>query len=341
MTTEAESGTVPTVLGDIDIARLGSVLMHEHVFILSPEFAEYPEVTAWAEHTKVADAVGRLSAAKAAGVDTIVDLTVIGMGRSVSRLAHISRASGVSIVVATGLYTFDELPKLLQYQGPGTKLGGNEFMMEMFLKDIRIGIGDTGIRAAVLKCATDEPGVTPGVERVLRAVAQVNRETDTPISTHAHAGTERGIEQLDIFDSEGVEPSRVVIGHCGDTDNLTYLRTLADRGAYLGMDRFGTEGGHRISPQARIDTVAQLCKLGYSSQLVLSHDASCWMDWAPRERLSGTDMDMPTWHYGYVHTTVLPRLLERGVTSSQLEDMLVRNPRRILRRSDWAGSAMA
>src|SRR5947207_7779696 len=111
-------------------------------------------------------------------------------------------------------------------------------MVEMFVGRIERGITDTAVKAAILTCATDEPGVTPGVERVLRAVAQAHRRTGVPISTHTHAGTRRGLEQQRIFAEEGVDLSRVVIGHCGDTTDLDYLQELIGNGSYIGMDTF-------------------------------------------------------------------------------------------------------
>ncbi len=99
----------------------------------------------------------------------------------------------------------------------------------MFVRDITDGIADTGVKAGILKCATDEPGVTPGVERVLRAVAQAHRATGVPISTHTHARTRRGLEQQRIFAEEGVDLSRVVIGHSGDTTDLDYLEAVMAR----------------------------------------------------------------------------------------------------------------
>src|SRR5205085_5015482 len=119
-------------------------------------------------------------------------------------------------------------PFYFHFQGPGTELGGPEIMAEMFVRDITEGIANTGVKAAILKCATDRPGVTPGVERVLRAVAQAHRRTGVPISTHTDARTRRGLEQQRIFAEEGVDLSRVIIGHSGDTTDLDYLQELID-----------------------------------------------------------------------------------------------------------------
>ena len=316
---------VNTARGPIDAADLGVTLMHEHVFIMTTEIAQnYPE--AWGdEDSRVADAVRRLTELKAAGVDTIVDLTVVGLGRYIPRIARVAAEIELNIVVATGVYTYNDVPFRFHYTGPGTQLGGPEIMTEMFVRDIEHGIADTGIKAAILKCATDEPGVTAGVERVLRAVARAHRRTGVPISTHTHAGLRRGLEQQRIFADEGVDLSRVVIGHCGDSTDLDYLEELIAAGSYLGMDRFGID---LILPfEDRVNTVARLCELGHAGKMVLSHDANCYFDALPEELLP---LAAPNWHYLHIHHDVIPALKERGVTDGQLHTMLVDNPRKIL-----------
>ena len=298
--------------------------MHEHVFVLSPEIIDnYPEV--WGDEAKrEADAIARLTELKSRGVDTIVDLTVIGLGRYIPRIARIAAATDINIVVATGVYTYNDVPMYFHFSGPGTLLDGPETMTDMFVRDITDGIADTGVKAAILKCATDEPGVTPGVERVLRAVAQAHRQTGVPISTHTHAATRRGLEQQRIFTEEGVDLSRVVIGHSGDTTDLGYLEELIANGSYIGMDRFGLD--ILLSFEDRVDTVARMCERGHADKMVLSHDAACFMDWLPEELVP---VALPNWHYLHIHNDVLPALKERGVTDEQITTMLVDNPRKI------------
>jgi phosphotriesterase-related protein len=315
-----------TARGAIDTTDLGVTLMHEHVFILSPDItANYPEV--WGDEAKrEADAIKRLNELKSRGVDSIVDLTVIGMGRYIPRIGRIAAATDINIVVATGVYTYNDVPMYFHFTGPGGALGDNEPMLDMFVRDIEHGIADTGIKAAILKCATDEPGVTPGVERVLRAVAKAHRLTGVPISTHTHAATRRGLEQQRIFADEGVDLARVVIGHSGDTTDLDYLEELIGNGSYIGMDRFGVDVF--LPFEDRVNTVARMCERGHADKMVLSHDAACFMDWVPEELLPA----LPNWHYLHIHNDVIPALKQRGVTDEQLHTMLVDNPRRIFER---------
>lgn len=318
---------IQTVRGPLGTSSLGRTLMHEHVFVLSAEIMQnYPED--WGdEEQRVADAIGRLNELKAAGIDTIVDLTVTGLGRYIPRIQRIAEATELNIVVATGLYTYHDVPHYFHFRGPGTLLDGPEIMADMFVRDITKGIAGTGVKAAILKCATDEPGVTPGVERVLRAVAQAHRETGVPISTHTHAGTRRGLEQQRIFAEEGVDLSRVVIGHSGDTTDAGYLEELIDAGSYIGMDRFGIDV---ILPfEERVDIVARMCERGHAGKMVLSHDAACHNDWLDDDVLAQVT---PRWHYLHITQDVIPALKERGVTDDQLHQMLVENPRSIFER---------
>ena len=195
-------------------------------------------------------------------------------------------------------------------------------MTDLFVSDIRDGIADTGVKAGLLKCAIDEFGLTEGVERVMRAVAQAHVETGTPITVHTHAHDKTGLIATRVFAEEGVDMSKVVIGHSGDSTDLDYLKELADTGAILGMDRFGIDV---FSPfEDRVNTVAGMAAAGYAGQMVLAHDASCYSDFYAE---ANKEAALPNWHYTHIHDDVLPALRQRGVTEEQITTMLVDNPR--------------
>ncbi len=319
--------TVQTARGPVDSAALGTTLMHEHVFVLDREISEnFPED--WGgEEPRIADAAARMNELKSRGVDTIVDLTVLGLGRYIPRIQRIAERTELNIIVATGIYTYCDLPHYFSYRGPGTVLGGPELIADMFVRDIEQGIADTGVKAGILKCATDAPGLTPGVERILRATAQAHRRTGVPISTHTHARRRVGLDQQRVFREEGVDLSRVVIGHSGDTTDLDYLCELMSNGSTIGMDRFGIDS--ILSFEDRVSTVARLCELGHASQMVLSHDAACFNHWLPERQLPAM---LPRWHYLHIHNDVIPALRDAGVSQEQLDAMLIENPRRIFER---------
>nr|WP_079083378.1 phosphotriesterase [Streptomyces antibioticus] len=313
---------VETVKGGIPLDRLGVTLMHEHVFVLSTEIQENnPQL--WNEQDQIDSAVAKLNAAAERGVDTIVDLTVLGQGRYLPRIKKVAERVALNIVVATGVYTYNDEPMYFAFRGPGRVFEGPDPMVELFVRDITEGIGDTGVKAAVLKCATETEQLPEGVERVLRATAQAHRETGAPIQTHSNALVRNGLLQQKVFREEGVDLSRVVIGHSGDSDDLGYLRELLDAGSFLGMDRFGMEF---IAPlEQRVETVARLVRLGYASQLVLSHDCPCFLDYLTTDQ---RELVAPSWDYTHIHDDVLPALRKAEVSDEDLRTMLVDNPRR-------------
>ena len=320
--------TVETVGGPVDSADLGRTYMHEHVFVLTPDVQQnYPDE--WGdEQVRQDDAVAKLSALAASGVRTIVDPTVIGLGRYIPRIQEVAaRVPDLNIVVATGCYTYQDVPFFFHYRQAATRamLGKDELepMVPMFVGDITEGIAGTGVRAGMLKCSIDEPGLTPGVERVMRAVARAHLATGCPITVHTHPGTRQGLVVRRVMGEEGVEPDRVVLGHSGDTTDVDHLAELADAGFWLGMDRFGINVDTTF--EARADTVVELCRRGCADRMVLSHDAACYIDWIEPDAFPF----LADWNYLHIETAVLPYLREHGVTEEQITTMLVDNPRRI------------
>lgn len=328
---------IQTVAGSVESADLGVTLMHEHIFTLTREVQEnYPEE--WgSEDDRVADAVDKLSKASAAGVRTIVDPTVIGLGRYLPRIQRVAGRladAGVplNIVAATGVYTYNDVPFFFHHRGPAldAALGTSvpDPMVDLFVRDIRDGIADTGVRAGMLKCAIDAPGLTPGVERVMRAVAKAHHATGVPITVHTHPTTRTGLDVHQVLcDEEGVDPSRIVLGHSGDTTDLEHLSELAEAGFVLGMDRFGIN--LETTFEARADTLVEMVRRGYADQMVLSQDASCYIDWVDPDVMAF----LPQWHYTHLFEDVFPYVLERGVTQQDLDIMLVDVPRRFFEAS--------
>ena len=319
---------VQTARGPIDTADLGVTLMHEHVFVLTPDVQQNYPAEWGSEDDRVAAAVTELQRAYDAGVRTIVDPTVVGLGRYVPRIERIAAQVPLNIVVATGLYTYGDVPFHFHYRGPALDavLGtaNPDPMVDMFVGDIRQGIAGTGVRAGMLKCAIDAQGLTPGVERVMRAVGKAQRETGVPVTVHTHPGSQTG-EQVKrvLCDDEGVDPRRVVLAHSGDSTDADHLSALADAGFVLGMDRFGIN--LETTFEARADIVVELCRRGYAEQMVLSQDASCYIDWIAPDVMAF----LPQWHYTHLHDDVLPYLFEHGVTQQQIDTMLVGVPKRL------------
>ena len=317
--------SVDTVRGPVDVADLGRTLMHEHVFVLQPEALQnYGHVwgaSYWDEEVRVPDAIEKLRAVRDAGIETIVDPTAPGLGRYIPRIARINAEVDLNIVVATGLYAFLELPSFLAYRSA-------DAIAELFVREIREGIDDTGVKAAFLKCAVERHGIVGDVPRILAAVAAASIETGAPVMVHTNAAAETGPLALDALTAEGVEPSRIVIAHAGDSNDLDYLRGIADTGAFLGCDRFNIE--HFNPDERRIETLVALVTEGYADRIHLSHDAACFYDFMVGDPAFAEERP----DYLHISRKILPALLEAGVTQEQIDTMMVDNPRRFLGRDD-------
>jgi phosphotriesterase-related protein len=309
---------IQSVSGPLDTADLGFTYMHEHVIIGTPGLYEgHPQL--WHAQEFRERAIRRLSEARERGVKTFVDLTPSDFHRDVRFVRDVAQASGMQVIVATGIYW----KSTWYFEGHPI-----EDLLALLLHDIQQGIQGTDIRAGILKAATDEPGVTEANERALRAIARAHRQTGVPISTHTNAHLRRGLEQQKIFKEEGVDLGRVVIGHSGDSTDIGYLEELIQNGSYIGMDRFGLEGGELPNVDQRVQTVATMCEKGYANRMVLSHDAGCIFDFAPEQMLQA----LPKWNFNTIVDIVIPALRERGVSQSDIDVMTTGNPRAIFEK---------
>ncbi len=308
--------TVNTVRGPLDTANLGATLMHEHVFTRSPGvFEAWPHL--WDKDEQIAQAIKTFGDLKAAGIDTIVDLTTVDLGRDPAMVKAVADQIELNIIMATGVWRFP--PRYFDRRNPDP-------IADLFVKDIEEGMHPTGAHAAIIKLAT-EPSVDEQNEAMLRAGARAHRRTGVPISTHTYVQTRSGLAQQDVFETEGVDLSRVVIGHSGDSDDLEYLTSIMKRGSYIGMDRFGLD--MFLATEKRIDTVAKLCEMGHAGQMVLAHDTHCFMDTIP-PAIKATRM--PNWNFQHIAKDILPALRAKGVTEAQVTTMLVDNPRKVFER---------
>ena len=319
---------VETYRGLVPSDDLGVTLIHEHLFVRSFELEMNRPDEEWEASRAVESAVAGLMDLYHLGVRTVVDLTVPGLGRDVELVSQVARRVPINVIASTGWYTPNVLPPYFQFHGPQSVLGGDEPLVEMFVADIRDGIAGSDIRAAMLKVMTDEDGFTPDVVRVMSAAAVAHQETGVPITTHSHPASGNGLGQQTFLVERGVDPERIVIGHSGDTEDLDYLRALMDNGSTIGMDRFGME--HVLSDERRVATVARLVELGYAERMVLSHDAAIYSHITPPSWRAG---HAPNWRMDNIPNRILPMLRAVGVSPEAIEQMMVLNPRRLLRRS--------
>lgn len=308
---------VNAVLGPIDSADLGFTLMHEHIVIGMPGWdldATYrPD-----RKQAIAYASESLAELRSLGVQSLVDPCPMELGRDPEIMAEVSQRSGVQIICSTGLY--NERSGIPSYM----RSRSTEELMEIYLKELEDGIGDTGIKPGFIKCATGRGAIGEHEARTLHAAARAGLATGTPVTTHTDEGS-LGQEQCDIFSAEGMPLSNVVIGHSCGTANLQYHVGLLDRGANLGFDRFGMES---IFPdKLRLASLIGLIGVGYADQIVVSQDfVSCMFSSKQSNFRVGTDR----WRGRlYLVQEILPRLRAGGVGEDAIDALTVRTPRRI------------
>lgn len=312
---------IPTTGGPISTADLGFTLMHEHVFVPSPGG---PEAFPWLYNRSeiIRKCVRDLKAAKEAGVDSILDVTTPDLGRDPALIAEAAQQAGINVILCTGIYRnppYYFQPKVsVQARGRSP-----DEIAEVFVREIEEGIGSTDIRAGVIKVASHED-VTAAQELVLRGAARAANATGVPITTHTLATARVGLKQLDILEEEGVDLTRVLIGH-SITSDMQYLHEIILRGANLSWDSYLY---FAVLPPAERDNATgvlhELLAEGYGRQIVIGHDYYCWCDY-----LEYPDRDMT-----YISNEVIPRLLSLGSSPADIEAMTVENPARLLDRVD-------
>ena len=323
--------TVETVTGPIDAEELGRTLIHEHLIFRDEAVAlQWPHVRPVAPDPEdpepddfLSPALGCARAVVERGVKTICDPTCMFGGRDIGFMRRVAEETGLQVVACTGIYTYDHLPAYFLSRDA-------DAIAELFVHDIEQGIQGSDAKAGFLKCAADEPGVTPNVEKVHRAVAKASARTGAPIMAHSRPASETAFRQIDVFEEEGVDLSKVQIAHTGDSADLDYIERVLERGVFIGMDRYGLE---MFLPAAqRNATVTALLERGYADRMFLSQDYCATIDWFPLE----LEMQMleagaaKDWSMTLVFDQVIPALREAGMTDEQLSTMLVENPKRWL-----------
>ena len=314
---------VQTVQGAIDAGQMGVVLGHEHVRFRDEAVAnEWP--SRYDDRLELDAALVAVNAAKERGVETIIDPTAMFGGRDVLFMRRVAEETGVRIVACTGIYSYDHLPHYFENRDI-------DVMADHFVEDIEKGVQGTDIRAAFLKCAADAAGVTDNVEKIHRAVARASIQTGAPIMAHSMPAVATGPRQVEIFEEEGVDLSRVQIAHCGDSEDLDYIEGLLAKGVYVGLDRYGLEMYMPIDKRNAV--AAELLRRGHAERLIVSQDFCASIDWFPPEAAEMFESQgaIRGWSMTLVFDEVVPALREMGVMDDEVfKTIFVENPRRWL-----------
>ena len=313
--------TVETTRGPVDVDELGLTLIHEH-FRATDEATRFQFPHLYDEDAEWEAAMSDASAVKGHGVATVVEPSAMFLHRDARFSSRVADESGLNVILATGVYTYDHLPQ-------GLLTRNEDQVAEIYVHEIENGIQGTGIKAAFIKCAADEPGVTPNVEKMHRAAARASTQTGRPIMAHSRPASGTGLEQMRVFTEEGVDPSKVQMAHTGDTDDLDYIERLLDTGCWIGMDRYGID--LYLPTEKRNATVLALLARGHADRMFLSQDWCSTLDWFPPEVMEELHASLtPNWSMTFLFEQVIPELKERGMTQEQLDQMMVENPKRWL-----------
>jgi phosphotriesterase-related protein len=311
---------IQSVIGPISGENLGFVLAHEHVVASSPGILRGWPALYGGRDNLLTRGVNALAAAKAAGVNSIVDCTTFDLGRDVELLAEVSRRSGMTILASTGLWL-----------DPSTTIRSRtcQQLTDLFVGELTAGIDGTSVRAAVIKVAHNER-VDGFGEVILRAAADACLATNAPVITHTAAAYRTGDAQAAILEECGVDPSRVAIGHSDDSNEFAYLAGLAARGYYIAMDRLpngalSEYGGQTVDD--RVKMIVRLIESGYGDRVLVGHDDPIWaglLTDADQQRHLVANPQM----LEFVSKVVLPSLSNHGISDEAIRLITVDNPRR-------------
>ncbi|MEA2613601.1 MAG: phosphotriesterase-related protein, partial [Chloroflexota bacterium] len=261
--------------------------------------------------------VEELAAFREAGGRSLVDLTLPGVGRDPVWLIEVARASGLNIVMGCGWYRGAYYPAEALIDRRSVDALADELVAEA-----SGGVANSGVRPGIIgEIGTDKPWLSAQEERVHRAAAQAARRTGLAITTHGVLSAV-GLAQLRIFEEEGADPTRVVLGHADSYPVLEHHLAILERGASVEFDFLGMSFNavERHGEGRVIDLLCELLSRGHVERVLLSQDV-CHDSQLIRYEGNG---------YVYLARTFLPRLREAGVSDAEIETMTVANPRRIL-----------
>ena len=255
--------------------------------------------------------------AKNGGVDTVVEVSPLDLGRDVVLMKEVSARTGVQFICCTGCWL--DVPR--SFWGRD-----KDFIADLWVREIEQGIEGTGIKAGIIKVATSDP-ITEQEELMLRASARTHLRTGVPITTDTPPESRIGEGQVRILKEEGVEPHNVYVGHINHTLDPDYHRELARLGVWLGWDVNNPFGRPHLPPwQERTDYLKERLDEGLASNMMLSHDWNIVLS-----RLGSPGMPSREQNpdgYLWLSRAVIPRLTESGVPGNVIDRMMIENPRR-------------
>ncbi len=293
-----------TTLGPIAREQLGLILPHEHVFVdlRTPDVPGQGQADAADVVALMAPEVRR---AMDLGITALVECATGGVGVRPDLDLAVSKATGLPILVPTGIYREPWIP---DWARDATELELRDWM----LVELTEGFASAPFRAGWIKLSAGDDGITALETRILRAAAAASVQTGAVIGSHTITGRVV-LEQLDIIESMGGSPSRFIWIHAQQEPDFARHAEVAARGAWIEYDHIG-----RVDDEVAVDMIVRALDAGLGEQLLLSHDAG-WYDPA----LPGGGIPQP---YTHLSSSLLPRLRERGLDDRTIVQLTHTNP---------------
>jgi phosphotriesterase-related protein len=306
--------SVNTATGGVAPLNLGRTLMHEHLLIGITGWDTDPEIKGQKRSDFVARCVDQIQELKDNGFTTLLDPCPMDMGRDVALSAEVAARTGFNIVMVTGLFGSLSGGAYWRYRQQ-LQPDFVQRAADIFIREITKGIGDTDVKAGVIKIANESSVMTDYEKAVFEAAAIASSATGAPITTHTAAVL--GDDQIDFLTARGVPAHRIIVGHCCCTRDHDYHMRMVEKGSYVAFDRFGATFFN--SDEARVESIVQLRAQGRLQHIVLSTDTVMCGRGIP-EMCINTPM--------HISRVILPMMRKAGITETEIETLLTENPRR-------------
>ncbi|MFC1893063.1 phosphotriesterase [Chloroflexota bacterium] len=313
---------VNTVLGSIHPDEMGVTSPHEHILWGPPGWEYDPEW--WFHYPKVLEkCVVDMKAFRELGGKTTVDCAGIGLGRDVEFYRMVSKYSGVNVVVSTGFWQDTGIYNYFRDKDI-------DYMEELFVREITQGIGDTGVKAGVIKVGNSIYSLTELEEHLHRAAARAAKRTGCAVVTHGMQWLPEQI--LGIFQSEGLDLSRVIASHCDGVDSVDPERDkkFARMGVWVAYDCFGWTdawyfGHYADADEGKADRFKLLVDAGCTNRLLIAAEPNLFsLGWKRSAPYVGS-------HTIEHLLRVVPDKLRRiGISEDLFWKIMTENPKQVI-----------
>ena len=332
-------GKVLTILGPVEPAALGNVLMHEHLY--GDSYDGEKDEMIWEERPisperrkfLYGDAIPLLKESREKhGLGAFCDATTPPYRAWPDVYEDISRASGVHIILSTGFYREMETGTYMittpdRAIWPFVREATVEQLADLCVRNIVEGLHGSKVHSGSIKLASSQAPMTEAETKAFRAGARAHKATGVHITTHC---TLLGVEssQLTLLDSEGVDLRRVVVGHtAAHLMDETYRRTILawmKRGANFMPTNLDVTEPERW--QSLVDAIHEVFDAGHGDKLCFGLDHGYGTEKGRFE----PQWFMPPHPFLYMFSHVLPALRRLGLTPQEEQTMMAANPQRIL-----------